>query len=202
MHLVSIFHLDPISFLQAENARLAESWSYVLATAAKLKVTPSFRPRYLLLSLELLGPSLFYHAGACSGYFFQQLSSLWLVESQYAHLFLFSFGRRIELLLFACPPRMDTWLCLFFILFFDQIESVVNSTTLVCLPSSFNSAITADSLGIFDLADNLWAAAKSGYVTLILWKYAASRKSAGRFSLKLESLSIVIWKLALYVVID
>ena len=73
---MSIFHLDLISFTQARNAWLAKLWSNVPATAARLKVTLSFRPRYLLLGLELLGPSLFNYAGAQSKYFFQQLSLL------------------------------------------------------------------------------------------------------------------------------
>ena len=62
--------------------------------------------------------------------------------------------------------------------------------------------MTVDSSGIFDRAEDLWTVAKLGYAASIPCRYAASRRLAGRISPELVSLLIVIWKSALYVVID
>ena len=76
------------------------------------------------------------------------------------------------------------------------------STALACFPSSSSSAMTIDNLGIFVWAESFWAAMKSGYVVPIPSRYTASLRSAGRFSPELDSFSTLIWKSALYAVID
>ena len=61
--------------------------------------------------------------------------------------------------------------------------------------------MTADSVRIFIRAEDRLAATKLGNETSIPCRYAANWRLAGRFSLELDSLLIVILKLTLYAVI-
>lgn len=57
---------------------------------------------------------------------------------------------------------------------FDCINKTIDTMAFACFSLYFNFSITADSLKIFIQAKDCWAAAKSRYITLILYKYTAN----------------------------